>query len=116
MIEVLITSAVTASLVSSSVLLVSGIWERSARRKERNLQLAYNLALDRTKLLSDLALKQGKSLEIVDAIFLVEEYFNWLEFLGNKGTLPPQAHETPSGKKMSEWKLKRSSNPPRTGG
>ncbi len=88
-----ISSAAVASVVSGLMLLANGYFERKARRKETLVNLAFDLAKERTHLITKLADNLGGTADLRDNIFLAEDYYKWLKHFDAKGTLPPEAYK-----------------------
>lgn len=92
-ITIIITSAVTASIVSGLVILLNGHMERRARRKETLFRYALDLAKERNDLVARLAMDTKTPATFRDSIFLAETYYKWLRHMYCKDELPAEAHE-----------------------
>lgn len=92
-IEIIVTSAVTASIVSALVVLINGHLERRNRRNEMIFNIAFNLATERTKFVFEVAKASNRRAEFQDTIMLMETYYKWAKVLYEKGELPQDAHE-----------------------
>ena len=106
----ILTSAGIAALVSGSITIIGQYFERRSRRRETLLTLASKLAEQRTELTLKAAESQRKHAKLFDNVYLVEEYYQWLEVLVDKGRLPKHAID----RKMS-WDVETGATlPPRS--
>ena len=96
--QIILTSTITASLVSGLVLLVNSWIERKERRKDTLFKTAYQVAKDRYDSGLALAEKMGRSVELRDPIFLAKDYYPFVKSLYDHGELPKSAKETDNGK------------------
>jgi hypothetical protein len=91
--EIVITSAITAS-ISSGLFLTFNSWlDRGNKKKALLFDLAFRLANERTDLVVKAAdLSRGRA-QLTDTVFLAETYFKWITHLYNQGKLPAEAHK-----------------------
>jgi hypothetical protein len=89
---IVLTSAGTAALASSIISLVGQALERRSRRRELTLTKALEMADQRVKDTTELAMKTGAALTILDTVIIAETYYRWLTHLMDHGELPPDAH------------------------
>ena len=87
----ILTSAGVAAFVSGLIAFVGQWLERRSRRRELLLAKAIELAVERTRFLTELAEKRGRPIDILDNAMLTEVYYQWLLHLLDHDELPSDA-------------------------
>lgn len=88
-----LTSAGIAAFVTSVITLFGQWLERRSRRRELLLAKAIDLASMKTELAIRTADKSGAQVELIDAVYLAEKYYRYMNTLLDSGSLPADAHE-----------------------
>ncbi|MDO9182445.1 MAG: hypothetical protein Q7U04_08550 [Bacteriovorax sp.] len=89
--EIILTSAVVASLISGLAIFTNGIFDRKSRRKELLMNISYNLAKEKTDLVLKIAIEDNRPATLQESIVLMETYYQYLIQLDCKGKLPIEA-------------------------
>jgi hypothetical protein len=92
-IEVVLTSAGIAALVSGLFSIISQALERRARRDEMIFSKALDMAVQHTEMLMRVAEKSGVGVKLYDNVIKAETYYKWLRSLFEKGELPKEAEK-----------------------
>jgi hypothetical protein len=85
-----VTSAAVGALASSVLSLVGQHLERKARREEILLVKSIEMAIDRSRLVKEVASETNRRALLQDTIFLAKDYYTDLKHLIDKEELPPE--------------------------
>ncbi len=89
----IVTSAAVGAVSGSIISFWGAILERKARRKEILLNKAVELAIERARFVKEIAKETSRAASIQDAAVMSATYFNWLEHVLDKGSLPEEVIE-----------------------
>ena len=87
----IVTSAAIGGVVGSAITFFGQILERKSRRKELLLAKSVELAIDRARFVNEVAKDENAEADIGDPAINCATYFRWLNYLLEKGELPPDA-------------------------
>jgi hypothetical protein len=94
LINIVLTSAVVASVISSIFLIWNSWRERVARRKEIIFKESLKMARERQDFVKEVTFQSQQNAVFQDAIFHAETYNKWLTELFDKNKLPKSAHQS----------------------
>ena len=92
--ETIITSAVTAAIVSGVSILINGWLDRRFRKKDLLFNLAFRIAKERQDLIKEIAKDTNRPAIIEDTMFYAETYYKWIDNLYENGKLPEGIQKT----------------------
>lgn len=91
LLQISVTSAVIAAIISGFFLLFNSWRERTQRKKEMLFRVAFDLAFARAKQTLDAAQASGGSATVHDPIRMAEDYHKWVTEFYSTGNLPAEA-------------------------
>lgn len=94
---IIIASAAVGAIVAALINLIGQYFERRSRRKELLLSKAVEMAIERARFTFDVAKASNASADIPDQAVMAATYYQWLEYLLDRGKLPSTANTKDGG-------------------